>query len=202
MKELSELVAGLSRREILRYMRMPAEAAEEGILRLIDECADELVKRAKIRTVCRVMPLKVTEDVVETPAFSARSKALAKNLAGCDEVILMAATLGPDVDRLLRKYTLTSIAKAHCADAVATALIEAVCDDLNEDLRAEFASKGKKLHPRFSPGYGDLPLEFQKELLGVLDAKKKIGLALTYSLMMVPTKSVSALIGAEQDAFI
>ena len=59
---------------------------------------------------------------------------------------------------------------------------------------------GWGLRPRFSPGYGDFPLEYQRELLGVLDAAKRIGLTLTDSLLMAPSKSVTAVIGVYEAA--
>ena len=48
---------------------------------------------------------------------------------------------------------------------------------------------------RFSPGYGDLPLEVSDKLLDALNAKKEIGINMTKSFMLVPVKSVTAIIG-------
>ena len=49
--------------------------------------------------------------------------------------------------------------------------------------------------PRFSPGYGDLSLEVQKEIFSLLDCPRKIGVSLGDSLLMTPSKSVTAIIG-------
>lgn len=49
--------------------------------------------------------------------------------------------------------------------------------------------------PRFSPGYGDLPLSAQREIFAVLDCGKRIGLMLNDSLLMSPSKSVTAFVG-------
>ena len=79
--------------------------------------------------------------------------------------------------------------------AAAAALIEEVCDELNEQLRLEAAQEGKSLRPRFSPGYGDFRLEHQTELFRILEVQKRIGVTLTEHLLMMPSKSVTAVIG-------
>ena len=113
---------------------------------------------------------------------------LLKNLYGCKEVIIFAATLGAQFDRLLLRYSKVSPAKAVIFEAIGTAEIERVCD--------EFCCKVNRFtKPRFSPGYGDLPLEVQKEIFKVLDCPRKIGLTLNESLLMSPSKSVTAIVG-------
>ena len=57
------------------------------------------------------------------------------------------------------------------------------------------APEYKGMRPRFSPGYGDFDIHHQEEILRMLDAHKKIGLSMTESCMLTPTKSVTALIG-------
>jgi hypothetical protein len=79
--------------------------------------------------------------------------------------------------------------------AAAAALIEEVCDELNEQLRLDAAREGKSLRPRFSPGYGDFRLEHQPELFRILEIQKRIGVTLTGHLLMMPSKSVTAVIG-------
>ena len=48
---------------------------------------------------------------------------------------------------------------------------------------------------RFSPGYGDLPLDLQPALCAALDAQRRLGLTVTDSLLLNPVKSVTAVIG-------
>ena len=80
------------------------------------------------------------------------------------------------------------------ADALCSAAIEGFCDLLNARL-----AEGLSTRARFSPGYGDMSLEYQRDFISVLDAGKNIGLALTQSLMLTPTKSVTALIGIQNE---
>lgn len=127
--------------------------------------------------------------------LSVSSTALSKNLQNCREVILLAATIGVEIDRLLARNARLSPSRAVISDALASAAIEAWCDSLNARLTENLSAEGCFLRPRFSPGYGDFPLSVQPRLLDCLQAGKRIGLTLTDSLLMVPTKSVTAVIG-------
>ena len=113
---------------------------------------------------------------------------------GCDSVIIFAATVGIGIDRLVHKYSKLSPAKALIFQSIGTERIEALCDVLTEDIK----SLGKDIRNRFSAGYGDLPLETQKEIFKLLSPQKNIGLTLGDSLLMSPTKSVTAFIGIEK----
>jgi cobalamin-dependent methionine synthase I len=88
----------------------------------------------------------------------------------------------------------TSGADALIVQAVGAALIERHMDAVEDEIRAELAP-GESLLTRYSPGYGDFPLEAQRSILALLDTPRKIGVSLTDSLLMVPSKSVSAVIG-------
>ena len=53
---------------------------------------------------------------------------------------------------------------------------------------------------RFSPGYGDWPLEQQPEMVRLAESEK-IGVHLSDASMLVPRKSITAIIGlAKKDA--
>ena len=79
--------------------------------------------------------------------------------------------------------------------AAAAAMIEAYCDGWQEELKQEFGKQGLYLRPRFSPGYGDFPLSCQLPFLRALECQKRIGLTVTDSLILAPSKSVTAVIG-------
>ena len=134
----------------------------------------------------------------EDPAVAALVDAclrasLAKNREGCQKAILFAATLGTQIDRQRRRAAVTSPARALVLDAIGSAAIEAFCDQLCSEWEEKYPDL--RFRPRFSPGYGDLPLEFQKKLLEVLDSKRKAGIVLSDALLMIPQKSVSAIVG-------
>ena len=124
------------------------------------------------------------------------SRDLQKNLAGCSSGLVFAATVGLGIDRLIARYARISPTKALLFQAIGAERIESLCEvfcrELSED-QGEYL-----LHPRFSPGYGDLPLAFQKDIFARLDCPKNIGLHLNQSLLLSPTKSVTALVGREK----
>ena len=101
---------------------------------------------------------------------------------------------GAEIDALQRRVSVTSGADALIVQAIGAAAIEEWMDAVEDDIRQEL-EPGEELVPRFSPGYGDLPLECQRTLVSVLDTPRKIGVSLTDTLLMVPSKSVSAIIG-------
>ena len=208
----------INRREIYRYLgikpNMEPDAATE---QLAEECIRELAEKCRPRAYARWFPLRACSapgaeeaadpgEAADSPlldfsCFQVRSRSLAKNLQGCSEVILFAATIGEGADLLARKYGRINVAKAVVMQAAAAAMIEAFCDEENEKLRAEAAEKGLYLRPRFSPGYGDFSLNHQRDFARVLEMQKTVGITLTESLLMLPSKSVTAVIGvSKQDA--
>ena len=113
-------------------------------------------------------------------------------------VIFFAATLGIELDRLISKYSVLSPATALLLEALGNERIEALCDCFCEDMRVSREAFGEILRPRFSAGYGDLPLEYQRKIFTLLDPPSRIGLTLNDSYLMSPSKSVTALIGVEK----
>lgn len=188
----------ISKKEALRYLgyilAKPDEIVEEELMR----CMDEIRERMKCRAVFTRRPIVIQGDGIDFGFETVESRHLAKHLRGCEEAILFAATLGADVDRCIRRYQMTAPARGAVCQAVGAAAIEGYCDYLNERWETEADKEGLRLRRRFSPGYGDLKLAFQKPLLRELDAARKIGLCLTDACLMVPEKSVSAIIGAER----
>ncbi len=128
---------------------------------------------------------------VKTKGFS-----IEKHLEGCHKVIVMAATLGIGVDNLLRKTQVTDMAMAVVIDSGASVLIEQVCDDFEQQIRQDMLPAHMMyMTSRFSPGYGDYPLTEQSRIIGYLDAQRQIGLHVTSDSLMIPGKSITALIG-------
>ncbi|MBO7304960.1 MAG: Vitamin B12 dependent methionine synthase activation subunit, partial [Clostridia bacterium] len=113
----------------------------------------------------------------------------------CSEVVVFAATVGIEIDRLIKKYNSVSPSRALVLSAVGTEAIESLADAFSADISKEY---NIRLRPRFSAGYGDLPLEAQREIFKILDAPRNIGLSLTDGLIMSPTKSVTAFIGLDR----
>lgn len=130
--------------------------------------------------------------------FQPRGNDITSLLSGCREAALLAATLGADSERMLLRAETPQ--KALLLDAVLSAAIEAVCDQVENDFHTEM--KSLYITDRFSPGYGDMPLEQSREICQVLSADRTIGLSVTASGIMIPRKSVTAIMGiSDQPVF-
>lgn len=183
-----------NRREALRYLRARPDDKEAQIL--VDTVYLKLRNEVQARHVLNKTKIQVDAEGV-TLACGARftSRDLAAHLKGCDEALLLGATLGSRVDAAIRRLSLGSVAEGAAAQAVAAALIESYCDEV----QARFDTGGLAQRPRFSPGYGDWDLAEQRLLFPVLNCAKLIGLTLTDGCMMAPSKSVTAVIGLSAD---
>lgn len=182
--------------EVLRYAGYKLkkeETADAETRSLLDACLKELQGKLEYKVCYRELPVTLEGDICNLGLFQVKSKHLALHLekvfssslettAKTGRAIVFAATLGVGIDRLITKYSSLSPAKALMFQAIGAERIEALCDAFC------------KL-PRFSPGYGDLPLDTQREVFAVLECEKKIGLTLNSSLLMSPSKSVTAFVG-------
>lgn len=187
MKE--ENLKYLNRAESLRYMGYKGEP-EGAFLSALEKCESDVADAAEPRYVCRLADVSQLKDFLT-------GRDVARHISGCQRVILFAATLGGAVDDLIRRYEIESMASALAADAVSSAFIEEYCKELDTFLAEKF--EPLCLTWRFSPGYGDFPIEAQKELVRMTDAFKKIGLGVNSSFMLSPSKSVTAVIGVSED---
>lgn len=182
--------------ETLRYLGYKREQPDSQVRELLGECMEELSQVVTLRHMKREVPLTLSgEATVSTELFTTESRNLARNLKGCDRLLVFAATVGIGADQLIQRYERFRISRAVTLQAMAAAMIEEYCDCLNREWKESYRKQGLYLRPRFSPGYGDFPLECQKALTGGLETAKRIGLTLTDSLIMMPSKSVTAVIG-------
>lgn len=132
----------------------------------------------------------LTDNGVDFGYGAFESRDLRRNLDGCAAAYILTVTLGIDVDRFLRRLSVTSVSDFFITDALASAYAEAACGF------AENALKGKRLcKPRFSAGYGDFPLAVQPQILDATDALKRLNVTLSENLLMTPTKTITAIVG-------
>lgn len=183
----------INKKEIMRYMS--SQGGGDEILGLVDECLAEVREMLQYKVCYAILTAETDSNIISLSCGQITSRNLAKNLSGCDKAIIFAATIGIGIDRLISKYSRLSPAKALCLQAIGAERVEALCNDFCEKMKSEFQGKGESLRPRFSPGYGDLPLETQKMIFSLLDCPKRIGITLGDTLLMSPSKSVTAFIG-------
>lgn len=180
--------AAIDRAAALRLMGAVGWQPDAATGQLLDKAERQVLAAAVPRAVWRTLPAAAF-----LPPEHGRD--LDRHLAGCSDVLLLVATLGGEVDRLLRRFELTDIALAAAADALASTLLEQVCDELEEELRAGLRQKGLYLTGRFAPGYGDCPLDLNDALCLAADSVRGCGVAVTAQHLLAPRKSTTALLG-------
>jgi len=182
--------------EIARYMRMGRSVPEGELARRVETLRDGALAAMRPRTVWRRFP--VADGAIASGGVRIEiAGTLAKHMTGCGDAYLACGTLGAGFDTFQRRAAAASGADALIAQAAGAALIEKVMDALEDEIRAELAP-GESLAQRYSPGYGDFPLAAQRPLLELVDAPRTVGVSLTDTLLMVPSKSVSAVIGVRK----
>lgn len=166
---------------------------DEQISSLIDECIRELFNVISPQAVYEFFDLETAfPHSVRFADVEIISVDLARNLHDCKKVALLAATIGPQVDAVIRRCQTLNPAKASVMQAAGAMYIEKFVDLVNDEIKKAVCGKSK---PRFSPGFGDVSLEVQKDFFRLLPCAR-IGLTLMDSLIMSPEKSVTAFVGS------
>lgn len=156
----------------------------------MDEAEKLLKAAARPKAVYRIIEISDILSNDENVSAGPKSLSVEKHLEGCHKATLMAVTLGTDVDQLLRRTQVTDMAMAVIIDSGASVLIEQIADDFQNEIKI-----GPFTTPRFSPGYGDWTITEQARIIRMLDAQKQIGLNVTKDSLMIPRKSITAVIG-------
>jgi len=186
--------------QVLRYLGMGGKQPDDRMAELVEQSIAEFKTVAGYKVCWLTADISVEETGVDFGFFYAPGRSLARNLQDCKKAVLFAATTGMQAEQQRKRAAVSSPARALVLDAVGTAAVEALCDRFCADRMAEL--EDQSLRPRFSPGYGDLPLGLQRELLACLDSSRKIGLALSASMMMTPQKSVTAICGIGREGCV
>jgi len=191
--ELSQV----SKSEAARYMGVRGEP-DERITAILDTCEPIVRKRLRPAYVYREVEVTFADDGVHLSGVNVplTGKDIRSHLSGCKKAIIFAATVSAEADKLIRQAAVTDMTESLAYDCLCSAAIEQVCNRAEEEIFA-----GSKVYRtwRFSPGYGDLPISLQKELLYALNAQRRIGLTVTANSLLIPSKSVTAIIGVSDE---
>ena len=193
LEELGEIP--FDEKEILRYAMLPSFAPKPEELPL-QECLKAAKGAAQCRAVWRRYLLVRDGDTLDLGFAKTDSRDLKKHLEGCGEILLFACTAGAETDRRIARAKLLSPARGLLMHAIGAQQVEGGCGRLCARLAQQFPDR--QLTDRFSPGYGDLPLTIQREVMAALDCGRTLGITLTESLLMTPSKSVTAIIGMKE----
>lgn len=135
------------------------------------------------------------EEILSSPPLPLTGKKITRHLENCSQVAVLAVTIGEDIEHAVSQhFTDGTYSAGMLLDAAGTTAVEAVADQLSAVIIQQAAKQGCETTFRFSPGYGDWDVRVQPELLAIIKAHK-IDLTVTDTCMLVPRKSVTAVIG-------
>ena len=183
------VLSSLNREKVLRALQIPAQnPLSDQLNEQISRCEEEVLRCALVRFTIRILPVEEIRPIL-------LGNDILRLLDGCQEAVLMALTLGTALEKLLMREEVTNMSDAYVLDILASLAVEEAADDLERQIKEKVRSEGKYLTNRYSPGYGDFPIEVQRQLLDYLNAGRAIGLTLTPTNLMVPRKSITAVLG-------
>lgn len=195
---INELVK-IDKKEALRYLGHKNQLIDEETDKLIDESIAELKEIVELKYVYKIFDIKKENNILSFEnMINIESKDLKDLLMYCEKAAVFAATLGFEVEKRIKYYSLTNLSKCIVFDACADSCIESLCDDAEAKTKEIAATKGCSITFRFSPGYGDVPISHQADILNALNAQKLIGLTCSDSSILIPRKSVTAFIGFDK----
>ncbi|WP_297519002.1 vitamin B12 dependent-methionine synthase activation domain-containing protein [uncultured Clostridium sp.] len=187
--------------EVLRYLGHKGQDIDADLNSLIDSCINEVKEKVIPKQVFETYEIERIDDAIEIKGTRLKlvGDDIASCLENCDKVILMAVTLGNEIEKMIRLSQRRDMTKTVILDSIATTYVEAVCDKIEDEIYTKYKKLGKSLSFRYSPGYGDLPLSVQGEFLDTLNARRVIGLNLTNTNLLTPRKSVTAILGVKNE---
>ena len=186
--------------EVLRAEKISASSKDErsgNIMRTLDAC----MAKAKSLAVPKYSYLEkkisvIGNDFIELAApVSFSTKKIPPYLSGATHVVLFVATIGDGIEK--EASILTSgkdLLSGYLLDRIGSFAAESMAKNAEDALRHALAPGNSSVSMRFSPGYCDWRIEEQSRLAKIMDFSK-IGVTLTGSFMMVPKKSISAIVG-------
>ena len=180
-------------KETRRYAGLRKAVFDESF---IEEACEDALLLASPKGIWQVYDYDCeSQQVKGNPPWKIEGEKIGAHLAGCDKVVLLSATVGEAIEEeVTKRFQRGEYTSSLLLDAAATTAVEQVADGMEKAIRSKAAAKGYGMRWRFSPGYGDWPIEEQPKLLRGSHGEE-IGISLTESLMLIPRKSITAVIG-------
>ncbi|EPY2272861.1 methionine synthase [Clostridium sporogenes] len=186
----------IDKNQILRYLGYRGQEISNEIHSLIEECIKEIKNLVSLRSTYKYSKVEINNQVnLIDIDLKLEGKDIIRHLEKSNKCCVMAATLGSEVDRKILYYEKVNMTKAVILDACATTAIEEYCDFIEDEVKKVVEKDQLNINWRYSPGYGDLDISIQRDLLKSLDAEKIIGLTVSSHNILIPRKSVTAIIG-------
>lgn len=194
-------LTSIDKAEAIRYLRYGSNIPDATISSIISECEQKLLDIINPLYTYKVFDKSYSENgdlVIPDYNIALTGQSIKKHMINSDKIVIMCATLSGSTDNLIRLQQVSDVTSALITDALSNAAIEQVCDCVCDQIKQKLPEYSQT--SRFSPGYGDLPLQLQKSILTVLDAPKRIGVTCSSSSLLIPLKSVTALIGLSENS--
>lgn len=182
--------------EVARYLGFAGKEADSQTKNDIQSAIELLGEKLEMKTHYAIFDIDKSQNItLEKTNLSFGGESAKDLLEDCNKCILLIATLGSGVDELIRKLQITNMPLAVVADFCASSLVENLCNQFEDEIKKNILKSGEFFTDRFSPGYGDMPLSIQKQFCEVLDASKRVGVFVNSGGIMIPRKTITAVIG-------
>lgn len=176
------------KKNALKYLGYLDNQVDANTNVLLDECLQEL-EQFTPKFMYQIFTLTHQPLTIKELNLTINYPDLVDLFNSCDRVIIVACTLGLQLDQKLRYYSKINLTKMTVMDALASSYIEVKCDEF--EAKQNF---GKRTF-RFCPGYGNVPIELNHVLANALACNKHIGLTVQDNHLLLPQKSMIGLIG-------
>lgn len=181
--------------EAAGYLGYCAQKPPEDVRCLMQRAFGELHDAPAPRMTIKEATCRIAGDEVWLDGHAFASRDLAQCLKGCDGALLLAATMGLAVDAAIARASIREMSYAVVLQACASAQLERFVQQKLEGIALQRLPQGQYITQRWAPGYGDFAFECQKPFLSLVAPPHKMGVSLTDSGMLVPTKSITAVVG-------
>lgn len=177
--------------QALKYLGYRNMTLDDSMEDLLESCQSEVINSARPSFVYQVHDYK--DGVIKDSSFVLEGKTIIDHLSECDKVIMLCVTLSGGIDALIRRKQISQMAAAAVIDSLASYAVDQVCDMALSIIMKDYADY--EMTYRYGIGYGDFPLENQQKFLDALNAGRLLGVSTSDSHMLIPTKTVTCIIG-------
>ncbi|WP_294578131.1 vitamin B12 dependent methionine synthase [uncultured Thomasclavelia sp.] len=172
----------------LKYLGYQNQKIDNQTEQLLNECLQEITQFSP-KIMYQIFTLSHQPLTIKELDLTIDYPDLIDLFDSCNQVVVIACTLGLELDKKLKYYSIIDLTKMTILDAVASSYLEAKCDEFE-------AKQNFGLHTfRFCPGYGNVPIELNRPLAKALQCDKHIGLTVLPDCLLLPQKSMIGLIG-------
>jgi len=194
----------IDKKEVLRYLGHKNQKIDAVLDNLIDELIDEIKEYIQPKYTYKVFQIEKDENEIKlvNSNYTLEGKDIYKHLIQSNQCAILATTLGSMVENKIKYYEKADLTKALILDSCATCAVESYTDDIQEKIKIKAIEQELGITYRYSPGYGDFPINTQHIIIRLLEADKRIGLTVTDSSVLLPRKSITAVIGFQDKNII